>query len=197
MTRAEDWLFAVARSLGQLRRECSDVFVVGLSMGGTLALRLAELHPEKVRGVVLVNPSIHSHDRRLLALPVLRFLVRSVPGVINDIKLQGQDEKGDDRMPLDALYSLTKLWSQTSEDLTRVQCPVLVFGSTEDHVVEPTNSMEVVRRVGSPDVNFFALHDSYHVATLDNDAPLIVEQSLKFVERCAATSDVTSAVGDA
>jgi len=197
MTRADDWLFAVTRSFEELRRQCSDVFVVGLSMGGTLALRLAQLNPEAIRGVVVVNPSIHSHDRRLMALPVLRFVVRSVPGVINDIKLSGQDEVGDDRMPLKALYSLTKLWRQTSDDLPLVQCPVLVFGSTEDHVVEPTNAMEVVRRVGSPDVNFFALHDSYHVATLDNDAPLIVEQSLKFVERYAGTSDVTSAAGNA
>jgi carboxylesterase len=29
------------------------------------------------------------------------------------------------------------------------------------------------------------LEDSYHVATLDNDAPLVFEQSLEFVRRLA------------
>jgi len=41
----------------------------------------------------------------------------------------------------------------------------------------------IVQGVSSRDVTFIPLHDSYHVATLDNDAPLIFEQSLAFVQR--------------
>ncbi len=33
------------------------------------------------------------------------------------------------------------------------------------------------------------LDDSYHVATLDNDAPTIFEGSLEFVRRLAKTTD--------
>jgi carboxylesterase len=32
------------------------------------------------------------------------------------------------------------------------------------------------------------LHDSYHVATLDNDAPAIFDGSLAFVHRLATTT---------
>ena len=67
---------------------------------------------------------------------------------------------------------------------------MLVFASDEDHVVEPSNAVEVVERVGATDVTMVPLHDSYHVATLDNDAPLIVEQSLAFVRRLTGDASI-------
>ena len=52
-------------ALGELRARCDEVFVMGLSMGATLALRLAEQRPDEVAGLVLVNASVTSQDRRL------------------------------------------------------------------------------------------------------------------------------------
>ena len=49
--------------------------------------------------------------------------------------------------------------------------PLLVYRSTVDHVVGP-NSMRVLRGA-LPAVEVRPLADSYHVATLDNDAPTI------------------------
>ena len=42
VTRWEDWYAEVDRSFGRLKERCDDVVVMGLSMGGTLALRVAE-----------------------------------------------------------------------------------------------------------------------------------------------------------
>ena len=42
-------------------------------------------------------------------------------------------------------------------------------------------------KVASTDVQEVLLEDSYHVATLDNDAPAIFEGSLDFVRRLART----------
>jgi carboxylesterase len=109
--------------------------------------------------------------------------VKAVPGIVNDIKKPGQDELGYSRMPLQPLYSLTQLWQDVSQHLGDITCPMLAFGSDEDHVVEPSNCVEVVQGVGSHDVMFVPLHDSYHVATLDNDAQQIFEQSSAFIRR--------------
>ena len=43
-------------------------------------------------------------------------------------------------------------------------------------------------KVSSTDVREVLLEDSYHVATLDNDAPVIFESSLEFVRRLTRTS---------
>ena len=47
------------------------VFVMGLSMGGALALRLAEQRGE-VAGIVLVNPYVVNVRRSFKLLPVLK-----------------------------------------------------------------------------------------------------------------------------
>ncbi len=48
----------------------------------------------------------------------------------------------------------------------------------------PTSSSELLlKRISSSDVTEHVLHDSYHVATLDHDAPRIFEQSVAFIER--------------
>jgi len=41
----------------------------------------------------------------------------------------------------------------------------------------------VLGKISSEDVQEILLENSYHVATLDNDAPLIFAESVKFIER--------------
>jgi len=184
LTRWPDWYAEAERAYVDLQARCSQVFVFGLSMGGTLSLRLAEEHPE-VAGLVLVNPSLHSENKLLLLLPVMHRFVPSFPGVANDIKKPDQDEVAYDRVPLKAMQSLSDLWKVTTADLPSVTAPLLLFRSADDHVVEPSNADYLLRHIGSTDQTAVVLPDSYHVATLDNDAPTIVAGSLDFVSRLA------------
>lgn len=183
LTTWQDWYAGIERAFDNLRGRCEHVFVGGLSMGGTLALRLAEQRGEQVAGLVLVNPSVHADDPRLKALPVLKHVVRSLPGIGSDIRKEGAVELAYPRMPLKALHSLTRLWRVVQADLPQVTQPVLLFHSPQDHVVAPANSETVLARISSTDVTAEELPDSYHVATLDNDADRIFTRSLEFVRR--------------
>ena len=65
--------------------------------------------------------------------------------------------------------------------LGQVSAPVLVFKSTEDHVVGPA-SLEVLRRsLPAGQLTVQDCPDSFHVATLDNDAEAIFTGSLEFI----------------
>jgi carboxylesterase len=185
LTRWPDWYSAVERSLHALIARCDRVFAMGLSMGGALCLRLAEEHPTEVSGLVVVNPSIHSHNKQLWLLPLLRHVVAATPGISNDIKRPGQDEVAYNRVPLQAMASVTGFWQVVAADLPRVASPILVYASAEDHVVEPCNAQAVLDGVSSTDAEYVSLPDSYHVATLDNDAPTIFAGSIEFVRRIA------------
>jgi carboxylesterase len=70
-------------------------------------------------------------------------------------------------------------------DIERVQQPLLLLRSATDHVVEPSNAAWILSHVRSTDLTERVLPNSYHVATLDNDAPQIVAGSLAFVRRLA------------
>jgi len=186
LTTWHDWYAEAERNLLDLQSRCRHVFVMGLSMGGSLTLRLAELHDDDITGIVLVNPPVHTErwDRHLL--PVLQRFVGSFPGIRNDIAKPGQDEIAYDRIPLKAAYSLSDLWQVTKADLARVSQPMLLLHSAVDHVVEASNSEYILANVTSADATEVVLQDSFHVATLDHDAPIIVRDSIAFVRRLTA-----------
>jgi carboxylesterase len=187
LTHWEDWYAELDRALRHLREACDDVFVMGLSMGGTLAIRLAERHGDAISGLVLVNPSLLTKRPERLLLPVLRWVVPTWPGIASDIKKPGAVELAYDRIPVKASYQLGRLWLTTRNDLEKVTQPTLIFRSTEDHVVEPDSCAMFREKAATDDVHEVLLEDSYHVATLDNDAPTIFEGSLDFVRKLAKT----------
>lgn len=184
-TRWEDWYAEVDRGFVRLRQRCDEVFVMGLSMGATLSLRLAELHGAQVAGLVLVNASLTTRrlDAKLLLrlAPILSKVMSSVPSIASDIKAEGVSEVAYTRVPLPAAVSLSKLWAVTRADLDRVVCPILSFRSREDHLVEPLSGRLLCEGATNCQVEEQVLENSYHVATLDNDKEKIFAGSLEFV----------------
>jgi len=182
-TRWQDWYDDLEQAFDKLRANCDRVVVGGLSMGGGLVLKLAADRGNDVAGVMLVNASVASSNKQLLAVPVLKRVIPSMPGIVNDIKKPGQDEYGYDRVPLKALGSLIGAWKEVRRDLPKVTQPILMFRSAEDHVVDPSSARIIASQVSSREVEERILQNSYHVATLDNDAPAIFAESVKFVRR--------------
>jgi carboxylesterase len=181
-TGSDDWLAEVDAAFGKLAGQCEQVYVFGLSMGGCLALRLAETRGSAVRGLVVVNPSLAPDTKLFLLAPALKYVVRSLPGIASDIKKPGVRENGYDRVPVRAAVTLPKLWSETARHLGEVTQPVLVYRSTTDHVVGPSSMRVLLAGIPDGQVTVRDCPDSYHVATLDNDAPAIFEGSLKFIQ---------------
>jgi carboxylesterase len=155
-------------------------------MGGAVALRLAEQRGDEVAGLVLVNPYLSSIRTELVLLPALKFAIPALRGVTNDIKKPGQDEHGYHRLPLKGLAELLSMWKVVVPDLGRVTQPLLYFRSQTDHVIDPSSSATVLHGVSSTDVEERTLDNSYHVATLDNDAERIFAESAEFVARVTA-----------
>jgi carboxylesterase len=178
-----DWYATAEAAFDRLRKTCSAVVVGGLSMGGSVVLRLAEERGADVAGVVLVNPFVSSTRKELAVLPVMKRAIPSLRGVVNDIKKPGQDEHGYDRLPLKGLAAVTEMWKVVVPDLGRVTQPLLYFRSSADHVIDASSSATVLRGVSSQDVEERMLEDSYHVATLDHDAERIFAESAEFVAR--------------
>jgi carboxylesterase len=180
-TRWEDWFAEADRAFEELRGWSQEIFVMGLSMGGSLALRLAELHGPAVSGLVLVNPSV-APDTRLFALaPLLKLFVPALPGIASDIKNEQASELGYKKVPVKAAATLPGLWRATQAHLGELTQPVLVYRSATDHVVGPASLRVLQAALPESQLEVRELPDSYHVATLDNDAQTIFTGSLEFV----------------
>ena len=186
-TTFDDWLGAVTAELQQMVEHCRAVVVCGLSMGGTLTLRLAQLYPDAMAGIVLVNPSVLTLRREAKLLPLLQRVLPMFPPIAGDIAKPGVVEPGYNRLPVKAMYSLWKAWPIVRADLEKVTAPVLLLHSRVDHTVEPVNSEIVRDGLSSTDVTEIVLERSYHVATLDYDAELIFTSSVEFIEKVTAS----------
>jgi carboxylesterase len=177
----DDWYADLDATLSDLRATCDQVAVCGLSMGGALALRLAELRPDDVDALVLVNPAIATRSRQLRLVPALKLVIPSMPGIGNDIKKPGADEVGYQRTPLRALHTLLRAWPAIEADLGKITAPLLLFRSMDDHVVDDTSIGLIQHGISSTVAEYITLTDSYHVATLDFDAQLIFDRSADFL----------------
>ena len=190
-TTWDDWYGEVSRIFDKLCLENDAVVVGGLSMGGALTIRLAEEHNDRIAGLVVVNPAIASGNPQLKLVPVLKHFVGGMKAIGSDIKKPGALEKAYTRTPLKALHQMVKAWPAIVVDLHKITVPVLYLRSVDDHVVDGLSEKAFFAGVKSTDITFTKLTESYHVATLDNDAQQIIDDSAAFIAR--VTEAVTPA----
>jgi carboxylesterase len=184
-TTWDDWSTAAEEAYLDLAARCPKVTVAGLSMGGTLACWLASRHPEIV-GLVAINAAVLPQPEVAEFLtPMLEAGKQTFDAIANDIAKEGIVELAYDATPLAALASLGSAIDELQPQLAQITCPTLVLSSPEDHVVPPAASDHLAGAVSGP-VERVTLARSYHVATLDNDAPLIEREAVAFGRRVCA-----------
>ena len=132
-------------------------------------------------GLVVVNPSLAGDNPLIPFTPVLKYLIRAIPSIGGDIKKPGAQEGALKKTPVASVATLPKMWKTTTAGLASVTQPVLVYRSTVDHVVGPASMRVLTSALPAAEVRLLA--ESYHVATLDNDAPEIFDGTLAFVQK--------------
>ena len=180
-TRWPQWHAALDNAFLELDAECDQVFVAGLSMGGALALRIGATRP--VAGVLLVNPALVVDDPRAPLAGILKLVLKSTPSIGNDILKVGVDEGAYARTPVAAAHELNKMFKDTVRLLPRVTAPVQVYRSAVDHVVSDASMRALRQGLAHASLEVVPLENSYHVATLDNDADRIFQGSVDFIRR--------------
>lgn len=185
---AGEWIASLEEALEALQTRCSSIFITGLSMGGTLTLYMAAMHPQVIRGAIPINGAVFLDSPDMAGLAFMRGAPDFVPGIGSDIKQPGIVEMAYARTPVAAFKHIYALMAVTRALLPRITCPLLVFQSCEDHVVPPANGNEIMLKAGSAEKRLVWLEDSYHVATLDNDKDRIVDETVAFIQANAGAA---------
>jgi carboxylesterase len=181
-----DWSADAEAAYQRLAARSEQVVVAGLSMGGSLTCWLATRHPE-LAGIICVNPATQA------AAEVRSFIETLVAdghevmdGLGSDVADTDSPESAYPQTPLRPLLSLFEAANEIQPDLVRIECPLLLFTSPEDHVVPPGDSDYLASQVSGP-VERVSCDRSYHVATIDFDKEMIAERSLDFVAKVTAS----------
>ena len=182
-----DWSGHVEAVYEALAARVGRVVVVGLSMGGTLAAWLATRHSE-IAGLVLINGALEpmNADVRAMFQGMVDAGGTLIPGIGSDIAKPDTQELAYLETPISGVLSLAAGGDELDAALGSITMPSLVMYSPQDHVVPVTAAPYYAGKVAGP-VELVVLERSYHVATLDYDADLIIERALGFAAKvCAA-----------
>jgi carboxylesterase len=183
----DEWLGAASQALDSLRG-AKRVALIGLSMGGLLAMVLAARNRGVVRGLVLLAPAVRLKARQARLLRRLRGL----PGL--DVREQWIIKKGTDiesaevragapvlaRYPLARVFDLFALAELAREAEARITCPSLVIGAVDDHVVDTEAVMALQERL--PFSRRVLLQRGFHIIPRDTDRAVALTEIAQFVE---------------
>ena len=185
-TRWQDWHAALDAAYLELAEECDTWSWPGCPWAAPW--RCGSRPPVPWPGVVVVNPGLVIDDPRAPLAGILKFVLKSTPAIANDILKPGMDEGAYPRTPVAAAHELNKMFKDTVRLLPRITAPVRVYRSTVDHVVSESSMAALRRGLTNAPLEVIRLENSYHVATMDNDAPEIFRGTAEFVRSVAAAA---------
>lgn len=177
--RWPEWVAAVEEAFDELRVRSSRVVVFAQSFGAALAVHLAAERPDDVDGLALLSPYLF--DARLLVVPVARLVKRRSKAVGDDIARPGVTELAYPEVPVPAIVTMAGFLKIARRDLARVTSPALVFAPGHDHTIPRSNPRKVLEALGSARKELVECPNSYHVISLDHDAPMVQTRILGFL----------------
>lgn len=203
--RWEQWESDALSALEKLRARGKPTFVGGLSMGAVLAVRVAAVRPDLVDGLLLFAPTF-VYDG--WAVPWYRFLLKLLidtpigrnysfierhPFGLKDERIRARivramtegaasgdsGEAGLLGTPSQAVRQLWRLCDVTAPLLPQVMAPAFLAHARNDDLSSLRNAERVMRNLGGR-VEALILDDSYHLVTIDRQAPLTIQRAIAF-----------------
>lgn len=180
-TEAEDWYKEVAVAYENLSKYFSCIAVMGVSMGGLLALRLAaEKHPWKL---VSIATPIYFYDTRLNWLWLLKHFMFYAKRGKHPYPVEDRYNVAYNKIPVQPLDSMMDLVKQCKKRyIRRITCPVLVLHGGQDGTVKESSAKEILRRVASHHKQILVLQDSGHMVILDKQREFTFDYIKGFLE---------------
>lgn len=161
-TTWKDWYGNVNDSYTRLKKDYDNIFVIGVSTGGSLALQLAREH--ELAGVVTIGAPLELKDKRTEYVNVLFHIWRWSE---RDIR-PGEQGHYYTVMPTRSIVELNKLIGVTKVDAPAVDEPILIIQSRNDATVEPSSAQELYDIIGSEDKELFWIEGVSHTVVRDD-----------------------------
>jgi len=181
----QDWSASVLDGWHLLESTTKNIFLIGLSMGGALALYHASFLP--AAGVVSLSaPYQIQADPRRTFLPLLSNFIPYVNKERSDWQDKNavKDHFSYAQYPSKAILQLDLLLESLREALPKINIPALLMHSIKDKGVTPKNMDLIYKALGTPEYQkqTIWLENSGHVITRDLDKEIVFRSVQSFIE---------------
>lgn len=180
LTSWRDWWQSAQEGYRALQEQgCTRIFVIGHSMGGLLALKVA--HDEEVAGLITLCAPIKVRDKRMA---FVRFLQYVLPYKHRKLQKAEHIERHlyvYEKVPMSCVVSLHSLMKLVQKDLASIQAPILIIQSELDETVDPSSADLLYQGIGSPEKEIAMFKDSTHMITLDVEKEQVTARMVDFI----------------
>lgn len=189
MARADwqQWLQASKQAAYEMLQEVRTFTVCGLSMGGVLALIVAQ--QMKVDACVPISAPMAVKNRLLPLSGLAAPLIRRIAWKPADERHAGLDKAYDfgySGFPTAKGADLQRLIRLARSNLFNINCPVLCVQSDADETIWEGSCAEILQNVSSEVRRKLWLHGVPHVCTLSRELPSIVHAMDELMKQAAA-----------
>ena len=177
--RFSDYLADLKTFFNMVRKENkgAKIFLVGHSMGGTIAVPYAIEHQQELAGVITSAPSLVASSTvspALLAIAsVISALLPKMGVTVLDASTISRDKAVVDAYVNDPLVfrgkipartgaELANMWKTLPEKMPEIKLPILIMQGTDDRLANPASSKLLYERVGSKDKTLKLYDGFYH-----------------------------------
>ena len=171
------WIGAARNAFDALAARCERVSVIGHSMGGVLALLLAQERP--VHAVISIAAPMRLCRRTARLVPLFGWAVpfsmdkRALPAEEADLGYAGT--------PLCRVGDLLRLMRRAERNLARVRCPILVVQPKADETVRAVSAEIIYRGVSSARKELLWLERSGHGCVIGPEHQRLFEACAAFI----------------
>ncbi|HEY7975117.1 MAG TPA: alpha/beta fold hydrolase [Ktedonobacterales bacterium] len=182
----DEWKLAVARVADEALATRQPVFVIGHSLGASLALAVASERPQ-LAGVVALCPPVRLYDPIAKAVAAARHVTPYLPAWHEDIR----DRKGARLRyrrevyrwtSTEALHTLMCALPRLRRKLPAVTSPALIIAARHDHIVPVRDGREAFALLGSRRKELMVLHHSFHAVTKDVERHAVTQRVVAFCQ---------------
>lgn len=177
----KEWVACAKKHFYELAPQCEKVFIVGLSMGGAIALLLGTEVP--CHGVISISAPFRFRKPWVLVMPVMRLFVRYWKKSLRSNENHTPEEIGYDRYPLSGLRQLLLLLKNLRMQICKIRVPVLVIHGRRDKKVPVQNAKWIYGAVPGNQKELVILDSNHHVITKGETAARVTELILNFIEK--------------
>jgi carboxylesterase len=152
------------------------VFIGGMSMGGAVALKLAE--DENVDGVIALAPALILDDSRSNYAWLFKYFTQYSSRIIpNERKPYYYSA-----FPVAAVAESVTMANVVIKDLSKINKPILIMQYTNDTRVRPVSSQLVYDKISSTKKELVWLNGTGHVFLLDDGKEKYFERIYQFIK---------------
>jgi carboxylesterase len=190
-SRWTDWVASVEDGYQLLCGVTNDIFLVGLSMGGILALLMSTRLAPRVKGVVAMStPSRLPTDYPIWFIKLISIVMRyrpkskEPPGSGWFDRAAYKDHVAYAKNPVRSTAELKKLILEMRAALPKVNVPVLLMHSKDERYILPDNAEDIFAGlINASDKTKLYMTGSGHVLPQDASREQVFKSALEFIQR--------------